>query len=513
MATREELLIIRAARAGQASAQLALGKRYLFGGSGLPKSPATALYWLDRAAHQHERDAWVLIGSYVPFEVAQHTTQPLRLSIWYERAFDEGLVRAGLVFAKLILQQDGNPVASVVRRKALAALEAAARADIAEAQWLLAQQLDKAALPNVAHDSSTTIGPAASLAVTENTGRQWAIRAAESGVPQAQRALAEHAWAIADYPGFLRWALPLARRQAKPAPTADAANRKLSAEDVSLFARCAQAMLLSNRFDTAEIECFWELAASAGDRDAQCHLGLWFAKIDAAGKRIAGIPDVANYKKSIRWLTLAGVQGMAEAWYALSRIYLKPECSQRSLADAQRCLERAAEAGHCGAQLELGMADWRTRRGDPGREVRAAYWLLKAEAQGSADAKRMLAKITTPAIPAPWAQIAQDRLTRESRNLYPFLAARIDLAAVFGLSRPEALLLDLNRADRGHCLLVDIRAERPHSRRRMIPVRTVGERQALDRIAHLFENVDCGPDGPEGNYRQRLYRLRTLLLA
>jgi hypothetical protein len=27
----------------------------------------------------------------------------------------------------------------------------------------------------------------------------------------------------------------------------------------------------------------------------------------------------------------------------------------------------------------------------------------------------------------------------------------------------------------------------------------------------LFENVDCGPGGPEGNYRQRLYRLRTLM--
>ena len=34
MANREELLIIRAARAGKAPAQLALGKRYLFGGGG-----------------------------------------------------------------------------------------------------------------------------------------------------------------------------------------------------------------------------------------------------------------------------------------------------------------------------------------------------------------------------------------------------------------------------------------------------------------------------------------------
>jgi hypothetical protein len=29
----------------------------------------------------------------------------------------------------------------------------------------------------------------------------------------------------------------------------------------------------------------------------------------------------------------------------------------------------------------------------------------------------------------------------------------------------------------------------------------------------LFEDVDCGPNGPEGNYRQRLYRFKTALPA
>jgi len=43
-------------------------------------------------------------------------------------------------------------------------------------------------------------------------------------------------------------------------------------------------------------------------------------------------------------------------------------------------------------------------------------------------------------------------------------------------------------------------------------VETGQERQALDRIVRLFDNIECGPAGPEGNYRQRLYRLRTLLV-
>ena len=62
MANREELLIIRAARAGQGPAQLALGKRYLFGSASLPQSHTTALHWLEKAAEQNQQDAWMLIG-------------------------------------------------------------------------------------------------------------------------------------------------------------------------------------------------------------------------------------------------------------------------------------------------------------------------------------------------------------------------------------------------------------------------------------------------------------------
>jgi hypothetical protein len=94
---------------------------------------------------------------------------------------------------------------------------------------------------------------------------------------------------------------------------------------------------------------------------------------------------------------------------------------------------------------------------------------------------------------------------------HPLLAARLELAVAFGLSRAEALLLDIRNADHGHCLVIDIRASYGRSRRRLISVDTAQERQLLDCVALVFEHVDCGPGGPEGNYRQRLYRLRSLL--
>ncbi|KIF83925.1 tetratricopeptide repeat protein [Noviherbaspirillum autotrophicum] len=499
MANREELLIIRAARAGQAAAQLKLGERYLFGGAGLPRSLPTALYWLDRAAQQDEKDAWLLIGSHVPFETVQQAGEPSKLCVWYERAFDAGVAQAGLVLAKLLLGQVGGAVSDAMRQKALRALQEAAQAGIAEAQWLLAQ--------HIGHPGDSTTVPAAASPADNDAMLEWAQRAARSGVVQAQYALADHAWATTDYMAFLQWALPLARGLADQ----HEASRQWDVRDLDLLSRCAHALYRGGTYEPAEVVRFWEIVAQQGDREAQCALGLWYARMDESGRRVPAIPGLANYKKAIRWLSLAGEQGSVHAWYALSRIYLKPECSQRNLAEAQRYLEKAAQAGHGIAQLELGSSAWRTRRHHEDNDVRAAYWLQKAVSQGIAEARRLLEQAAVRATPAAWAKAARQRLTHDAADLYPLLDARIELAALFGLARSEALLIDLPAADRGHCLVVDIRAHHPHSKRRLILVQTAEERKLLDRVARLFEQLDCGPDGPEGNYRQRLYRLKTLL--
>jgi hypothetical protein len=227
------------------------------------------------------------------------------------------------------------------------------------------------------------------------------------------------------------------------------------------------------------------------------------------GKRVPGSHGAANFKKAVRWLTQAGEQGLAEAWYALSRIYIKPEFSQRNVVEAQKYLERAAEMGYRDAQLECGNAAWRARRENENNDVRALFWLQKAAVQGCPKAAAALRKLA-PRQPGAW-QHLDPLLVGRDLTAYPLLAARLELAVAFGLSRAEALLLDIHGADRGHCLVIDIRASYGRSRRRLISVDTAQERQLLDRVGLVFDNVDCGPGGPEGNYRQRLYRLRSLL--
>jgi hypothetical protein len=125
MANREELLIIRSARAGHPQAQLALGKRYLFGSTNLPQSHPTALHWLEKAAEQNQQEAWMLIGEHVSYAVALEAEDPLRVALWYERAFEGKSARAGLVFAMLVfscwLRADDG-----LRQKSMRALTGAA---------------------------------------------------------------------------------------------------------------------------------------------------------------------------------------------------------------------------------------------------------------------------------------------------------------------------------------------------------------------------------------------------
>ena len=490
MANREELGIIRGARAGNAAAQLELGQRYLFGGAGLPKSLPTALHWLDRAAQQGCVAACDLIGAHIPIELARLSPRPL--AQWYECASDAGVMRAAIVFAQLVLADPAAPPEQ--RGRARRALEAAAAAGFADAIGLLAQlRPERGAGP-----ASTRPSPApVSAALVAGPSH---ARAAV-----ARQVLPDASWQARDWDGYLAQALPIARALAG-ADTATARLRgRIEPAEALLLSRCAQLLdggQLEHTVCADEIRGFWELAAAENDRDAQLAMGLWWARMRLDGQRTAAGSGSANFRKAVRLLELAGEQGMAEAWYALSRIYIKPEFSQRNVAVAQRYLERAASMGYRDAQLECGNSAWRARRENQSNDVRAVYWLQKAAAQGCVAARASLARIA-PREPCPLS--GRPALT----GSHPLLAARLELAGLFGLSRAEALLLDVVKADCGHCLVIDIRGSYGRSKRRLVMVETAQERAALDRIVKAFEGIDGGPGGPEGNYRQRLYRLKT----
>ncbi|WP_343586707.1 hypothetical protein [Herbaspirillum sp.] len=517
MATREELAVIKAARAGESKAQLALGSRYLYGGTGLPRSNGTAFYWLKRAAQQGVDDAWMMIGRNIPYEQVKDLSPPSEAAVWYEKAFDAGVTHAGLTFARLVLdnteQFDSNSHA-----RAIGALSFLASKDDHQAQWLLAQQMQ---MHGHGEDGDAAAGdrlkamlPGGVLKLED----RLISEAAQAGIEQAQYALLDKAWKKGDYAGFARGAAVLVKRLFERNAVAVAQMEKdadvaggvsLSTEESALLLRFAQWRLRATKPDLVEIGHALELAALAGNTEAQLELGLLCAKIDREGNRVFMKHGLANFKKALHWLTLAGDGGAAPAWHALARIYSRSIYSQRNLEVALRYLEKAADMGLVEAQCEFAQVSWRNRRDDKLNDVRALYWWQQAAGQGNRQAREALEAFSARAHPSAWAVAAMGRLDDKFRNANPFLSARVELAATFGLTKPEALLIDVKHADYGHCLVVDICDCYARSKRRLVAIETDAQRSTLNRIGRLFSDVDCSFSGLEGNYRQRQYRLKT----
>lgn len=507
MANREELLIIRAARSGQAQAQLALGKRYLFGSASLPQSQPTALHWLEKAAEQNLQEAWLLIGENVSFDIARQHGDPLQVALWFERAFESGSARAGLVLAMLVFASWAR-ADQTLRQKSMRALKSSAESGLADAEWLYAQQLGMHDL--LAAKESPDLSP--KQKERRDLVLDWATKAALGGVVDAQNALAEYAWMNGHHLKYLLWAQPMAQQADRRNSGAPSRRRPHSDKELTLFTRCARALLAVADPNVKLIERYLRIGAEGGNAEAQLAYGLWIARVDENGTRVPRIPGVAHYKKAIRWLSMSADQGNAAAWFSISRIYLKPEFSRRSIAESRRYLEMAAVAGHERAQLELGLVAWRARHLEPRTDIRAFFWLQKAAGQGNQEAKMLLDKIAPPVRHPEWAAAARAKFNREISGQYPFLAARIELAYWFGLTRAEALLMDVETSDHGHCLEIDIRSVHPRSRRRLIQILTGDQRQALDRAARALDANDVYSElGPEGTYRQRLYRFRSLI--
>ena len=521
MANREQLNEINKARAGDTTAQVSLAKRYLFGEAGLPRSEATALLWLERAARLGSLEACIVIGSYIPVEIVQHNANLDSLLLCYKQAFLAGIDAAGLTFAELVLMRPERK--PDLRVEARTVLESLAEKNVAKAQWLLVSAFRTDQFDYNRQQAATASNQQADFLdgasdVTEKKLADWTTAAAVGGVPEAKLALAENAWAHHDYQAFLHWALPEAelilQQYSRKGSCTDYAPTETQASTGfrrALLYRCAVCLCNVSPKESGQAVRYLELAASEGDRLAQMAIGLWLARMDSQMVVVPVHPKRASFERAIGWLTSAGKQGLAEAWYALSKIYLKAEFVGRSLLEAERFLKCAAELGHSEAQLELGTREWRTRHKRIGSDVNATLWLQKATRQGNTEAEALLEKVAPRARESAWAMEILPLLTPQVKKADPFLAVRIELAALVGLSKLEALWLDIHAADQEYCLVVDVVQHARNTKRRLISLSTVEERRLIDKMKQLFHGIEGDENGPEGDYRHRLYRLDKLL--
>ncbi|XP_050373619.1 F-box protein At1g70590 [Argentina anserina] len=161
--------------------------------------------------------------------------------------------------------------------------------------------------------------------------------------------------------------------------TADAGNA------LKMFLKAAELGSTKGMVDAGLV--FWEKgdrdkafelyrkAAEAGDRNAQCNLGIWYLQVKPP-----------NPKEAVKWLYLASIQGNVRAQYQLAICLYQGSGAERNLKQAARWYLKAAEHGYVRAMYNVSLC-YRHGEGLVQSHSRARKWMKWAADCGHSKAQ------------------------------------------------------------------------------------------------------------------------------
>ena len=239
----------RAAEAGHVLSQRALGQRYMTGDD-VPANPSEAMTWLSAAAKRGDAVAMTLLGDAFGggYGIAK---DPENAWAWYNQASNSEYGRATAAIADMLARGDGRPVdlEAALKTYRTALDQGYTPAQVALGQLAGGGKLDGLVAPH-------TVVPWAFAAAGEgdNAARDWLKKQAENGIRPAQTA----------------WAIWLMEQDNSPQDAVP----------------------------------FFELAAQAGDVEAQFRLGQMLTTGDGGTQ---------DYVLAHAWLNIAATGGHSKA--------------------------------------------------------------------------------------------------------------------------------------------------------------------------------------------------------
>jgi TPR repeat protein len=459
--------LMKSARAGDGDAQLALGRLYLAGAPDLAANPAAAFNWLSRAWAGGRGEAALAIAEHLPPPLVKQygsVADYVRACRW---AAAQGSVVAAYHLGELLLAgHEGAPD----REGAMAAFSFAAEAGHAAAARRVGEMM--------AESASASTDP---ICV-----RRWLEQAAQSGDEAAGRRLADLLWVARD-PEAIRWLTPLAE-----------------ANDAEAMCRLGELQLAAGK--TADATRWLKRAAQQDHARA-----LWLFGRAHARKLLAAEVPLAEAPNSpltaARLLERAAEQDWAPAYWDLARIFEHTGFSRRDLRVAREYLERAARAGVADAQSALGER-LAARAGDLQAWLAAGRWLELALESGQTGAEATLATIADRAPQWPEeTRATQQRMLPALAAERPRLAARLGLAAAFGLTTRETVFIDPVGAEQGWCLLVDLSGHFRYKPWRLVRIKNETQREAIAIARQAFLRTDAAADLSGNDTRRRARQL------
>lgn len=450
MATRLAQRLMKGARTGDAQAQLSLGKIYLSGGEGLAANHNAALHWFVHAAREGLAEADMLIAECVALDCAGTEIQ-VHLEAC-QRAAAQGHAAGHCALGDIYAARSGS---APDLDKAEAAYRAAARAGHHAAARKLGLLLAQHPRPEASR--------------TSDEAAHWLQLAASAGDRSAAQGLGKLLWHNGDYKAA-RWLEPEAQRG-----------------DPEAMYRLGEILCRQSDAERAQRGAYWlERAARKGHAQALWRFGRLHIREFSDAR--TGLPH--SPLQASRLLERAAAQGVSQAFWDLARIYEIPRFSRRDLGKARQYLEQAARAGITEAELELGKRLSRYKN-DRGAWIAAGHWLSRAREKGSSEAGALLARIADRAFAWPQATVLQqEEALNAIRERQPIVAARLELAARFGLSAREMLFINPLDIDRAWGIEVDLFRYFKRMPWRLVMIESEQQRLALRRACEAFLAVD-----------------------
>jgi TPR repeat protein len=471
---RQDIQLLATARSGDPAARCELGRRYLLGERGFFRHPTIGLEYLSHPTVAGSERASVVIAEALPLHDIVRFEQHRPLLIAAKAGSATAQVKLGLW--NFLTCRDGE--------ESRVWLERAARSGhlVADAALRLMAQCP-------AHPPSSflvTLGGASGI--DYECLMPWALRRAASGDDQQ---LLERT---------LRCALEVV-------PQANDDLADAVCEALECAARWPGFGLPPSR---EMLEGLLKNAVVRENPAAALILGRAFCGLDQGPLRHSSIVASQNMRKGAALLLRAADAGKEQAWMLLYRVHSDNHASVANPLMARFFLEKAAAGGNVLAQRRLGALILKSAASSRESE-RGIQWLHVAAEGRDPWAAELLASLVLPVSGTQEeAAAALDAVRQED----PWLACRLRTARDFGLTRQEALGVDLVAGMRPWGLLVGPLSSAGPGRpcgARAIPALTGNALLNLRRSAAFLEHARREGAIVEGDPRKRSMRLRQLL--
>lgn len=472
---RQDIQLLVAARHGDTEARCQVGRRYILGTDGFARHIATGLDYLTHPSVADHPAALAAIAQGLTLEEALTWDQLPALA----RAAEQGIASAAVALAAWELMAPQTAARGMERlRKSVAADDFGATCPTCTAGTWAAHATDAA---------STLTTLAANGLVLSARVFVHALRRANDNK---------------DLDGAT-WALLVGQSWLETDWASVAAN---VVDTVCLAEKTGGAL---GGLDSGFIERAIEQCTNQGDPRALYLQGRALAGLHCGALEPQALVRTGNVRKGAALLLRAADAGNVDAWMHLYRL---SSDRQRTVANPQMArffLEKAAQLGDRCAQRILGALLLRESEGVQGSE-RALHWLHLADKQGDPLARKLMSSLV---LPVAGDESAAQNVVAAIGKSDPLLAARLAVARCLGLTRLEALGVDLVSGSRPWGLVVGpnpaVRQPRLAAAR-AVPALSEESVRTLHRAATLHAGQSSIPLA-EGSLHQRSRSLRALL--